>query len=341
MLDLQTTVDSWLSLGKRIALATVVRTWGSSPRQPGAHMAVNENGQISGSVSGGCVEGAVVQEALDCLQDLRPRRLTFGVSDEQAWEVGLSCGGRLEVFVEVLDSQWWKSVAQTLADHTGHASATVLDGCAAGARVTTSRNRVIFSSPGLDEGLTATLEEAARQAWERRRTGYQNPGGLELFCHCQLSQPRLIMIGGAHVGIYLQRLARALGFRVFLIDPRRSFATRDRFPEVEEILHEYPDQALPRLNPGPDTYLTVLTHDPKIDDPALRTALPLGLPYLGVLSSRRTHRKRVKRLREAGLSEALLQQIRTPIGLDIGAKTPEEIALAILAEIVAIRRGKG
>ena len=164
-------------------------------------------------------------------------------------------------------------------------------------------------------------------------------GESRVMVDIQASRPHLILIGGVHVSIPLQEMARQVGFRVSIIDPRSAFASEERFPNVANIMHTYPDRALPALGLDRNTYLAVLTHDPKIDDKALTTALPAKLPYIGVLSSRRTHEKRVARLKEAGISDELIQQIRTPIGIDIGSSTPEEIALSILAEIVAVRNG--
>lgn len=302
-------------------------------------MAVDEDGRIEGSVSGGCVEGAVVSEAMDCLQHASSRRLKFGVTDEQAWEVGLSCGGSLEILVEPLVPDWWRTVVEGLTRETSLACVSHLAGESPGERaVVNPEGEVLWQQEGLPAPELAPLQDLAQQALSDAGDWREAASRREVFIDRLLPRPRLILIGGAHVAVALQSMARRLGFRVVLIDPRRAFATPERFPDVEAIHHEYPQKVLPSLGLDAESYVAVLTHDPKIDDPALLEALPSPAPYVGVLSSRRTHQKRLARLRERGLDDASLERIHTPIGLDIGARTPEEIALAILAEIVAVRR---
>lgn len=340
MFDIQPSVQRWIGQGKQVALATVVQTWGSGPRREGAKMAITAGMQMAGSVSGGCVEGAVIEEALAALEDGRPRLLHFGVTDENAWEVGLTCGGELTVFVERLDRSWWQSLSDAAARHQVAASAVVLEGEQAGRRAFVLE---CGQAPSDSSCQDETLAGIAQTAIQRRRCLRQASNGLDVFADLHLPRPRLIIVGGAHVAVALQGLARQLGFRVILIDPRQAFATPERFPDVEEITHEYPHEALPRLGLDSETYVAVLTHDPKIDDGTLLHALPSPAPYVGVLSSLRTHRKRVERLTEQGLDPALLERLHVPIGLKIGGREPEEIALAILAEIVSVRgeRGEG
>lgn len=338
MLDILETVDQWRGEGKSVAIATVAATWGSSPRRPGAKMGVSQDGQIIGSVSGGCVESAVVREALSSLEDGRPRLLDFGVSDDDAWSVGLSCGGRLKVFVEPLHEEWWRTVSESCRRDRSAGTALVLEGPQAGARCFASADEEKnWGVSAFDPEARASLAEAGRLAMQSRRSFSREIAGLNVLLDSHVPRPRLIVVGGAHVAMALQDFARRLGFRVILVDPRRAFATRERFPDADEIHHEYPQDVLPRLSLDRHSYVAVLTHDPKIDDPAMLEALPSPAPYVGVLSSLRTHEKRLSRLREAGLAEALLERIRVPIGLDIGASSPEEIALAIMAEIVAAR----
>ncbi|MEE8587191.1 MAG: XdhC/CoxI family protein [Acidobacteriota bacterium] len=341
MFDIQPSVDRWIAQGKEVALATVVQTWGSGPRREGAKMAVAPGMEMIGSVSGGCVEGAVVEEALAALQDRRPRLLRFGVTDENAWEVGLTCGGELTVFVEALDRSWWQSLSDAAARHQSAATALVLEGDLAGRRVLLLGDEPQPTASSLTDRRGEALAEAARKAIRQRRCLRESSDGLEIFVDLQLPRPRLIIVGGAHVAISLQSLARELGFRVILIDPRQAFATKERFPHVEEIIHEYPHEALPRLGLDSETYVAVLTHDPKIDDGTLLHALPSPAPYVGVLSSLKSHRKRVERLTAQGLDPALLERLHVPIGLKIGGREPEEIALAILAEIVSVRGKRG
>ncbi len=339
MREIRESLDAWVGQGKAVALATVVSTWGSSPRQPGARMGITSERGITGSVSGGCVEGAVVTEALECLARSTSKLLHFGVTDEQAWQVGLSCGGRLDVLVQPLDPGWWRAVSEQFNGDRAVASLAALEGpCLGDCLVAGSDGEVIWKSDRLEGTLLESFQLAARQALDRGSPETTTAAQTPVFIDCLMPRPRLILIGGAHVAIALQSLARTLGFRVILIDPRSVFATPERFPEVEAIYHEYPQEVLPQLGLDTDTYLAVLTHDPKIDDPALLESLPSPAPYVGVLSSRRTHRKRVARLRERGVPQELIDRVHTPIGLEIGARTPEEIALAIMAEIVSVRR---
>ncbi len=337
MYDIKESVDLWVGSGDTVALATVVQTWGSSPRRAGAKMAVSDDGRIIGSVSGGCVESAVVQEAAAVLRGAPPKLLDFGVADDQAWSVGLSCGGRLTVFVERLDPEWWRRVWTAMTNPEGLVTATLLAGPEAGAKVAWGEPGLVWKTPRLATNLDSALVSAARAGLQERQTTRAGESGLDLLIERHLPKPRLVLVGGAHVAMALSTLAATLGFRVVLIDPRRVFASRERFPAVEAIHHDYPQEVMPELKLDSETYVAVLTHDPKIDDPAMLCALPSPAPYVGVLSSRKTHRKRTERLLEAGLAASLLDRIRIPIGLDIGAGTPEEIALAIMAEIVSVR----
>ncbi len=340
MFEILDTIDTWLEQGQAVALATVVETWGSSPRQAGAKMGITADMAIVGSVSGGCVEGAVIQEAVDCLADGRPRLLHFGVSDETAWDVGLACGGKIAVYVEPLDKGWWQAASCAVRENRAMATATILAGPSAGQRVyIDTASGEIGESPGSAAGQREDLVAAARSALERKQIERKLIGDLDVLVEVLRPQPRLIMVGGAHVAIALQSFARQLGFQVVLVDPRQVFASHDRFPDIERILTSYPDKAFPQLGLDSETYIAILTHDPKIDDPALRAALPSRIAYIGILSSRRSHQQRVERLTAAGLDPQLFERIHVPIGLEIGAKTPEEVALAIMAQIVAVKNG--
>jgi len=340
------TMNRWLAEGRTLALATVVKAWGSAPRREGAKMGIS-NGvpgkgaaapAMIGSVSGGCVEGAVVEESLLSLQTGLPRLLEFGVADELAWEVGLTCGGRIEIFVEPLDRLWWATLTQlALADEYG-VTLNFLDGEFIGEKALFNEHgTLLYSSPKLPQSWLSDLQSLSEQS---SASGMTHLHGARIMVDRQLARPHLILVGGVHVAMPLQAMAREVGFRVSIVDPRAAFASKERFPDVANILHSYPDEALPQLGLDRSSYLAVLTHDPKIDDKALLTALPRDLPYVGVLSSSRTHRQRVERLRAAGLSEAQIARIRTPIGIDIGASSPEEIAASIVAEIIAVRNGR-
>ncbi len=337
MLDILDTMNRWLAEERSVALATVVRTWGSAPRREGSKMGIAEDMSMIGSVSGGCVEGAVVEEALAGLKEGKARLLKFGVADDLAWEVGLTCGGRIEVFVEPLDSLWWDALAELAEnDHFG-ATVTIVDGVLIGEKVLfDATGDVLYRTGALDENMLRDMKAIVATS---SKSGIVDMGETRVMVDMQVERPHLILIGGVHVSIPLEAMARQVGFRVSIVDPRSAFASRERFPDVANILHSYPDKALPQLGLDRSTYLAVLTHDPKIDDKALITALPANIPYIGVLSSGRTHRQRVARLKEAGMSDELIAQIRTPIGIEIGASTPEEIAVCILAEIIAVRNG--
>lgn len=332
MHDIRNTVNKWLADGDPIALATVIYTWGSAPRKTGAKMAVRADMHMVGSVSGGCVEADVVREALKTLEDQQPRLLDYSVSNETALGVGLACGGSISVLVETLDPQWWHQ----LDPATRQASVVFLDEHQRG-------HKALLSADGTAYYQTMPISEAIRAAVLETLADGQSTrqvvGEHDLFIDLHLPSPHLIIIGGSHVGMALQKLAQTLDYRVSLVDPRKAFATTDRFPQSVAIYQQYPDKVLPELKLGPDTFIAVLSHDPKIDDPALITALQLPVSYVGLMSSQRTHEQRLERLRAAGLSTELLARIHTPIGINIKAQTPEEIALSIMAEIVAVRNG--
>jgi xanthine dehydrogenase accessory factor len=340
MFELLETVDGWLAAKRPAALATVVETWGSAPRGTGAKMAITSDMAMVGSVSGGCVEGAVIEEAIERIADGGTRLLHFGVADDTAWEVGLTCGGSISVFVEPLDAVWWSQASQFAREQKASATVTVLDGDLAGEKLLVdAAGNVVYATAGLYSERQALLLDAAAKAIKVGKSSRQQIEGLDVMVDVYRPQPRLILIGAVHVAIALHNFAQQLGFRVILIDPRTAFSTPERFPNVELMLHSYPDKALPQVGIDADTYIAVLTHDPKIDDPALRIALSSPAPYIGVLSSRKTHEQRVKRLLEQGVDPAQLERLRTPIGLNIDGGTPEEIALSIMAEIVAVRNG--
>ena len=337
MLDILDMINDWLAARRQVALATVVKTWGSAPRREGSKMGITSEMAMIGSVSGGCVEGAVVEEALAGLRDGAPRLLKFGVADDTAWEVGLTCGGSIEVFVEPLNPLWWDTIAELAKRDNFAVTVTIVDGALIGEKVVLdSAGDVLYRTDNLSD---ATVNAMKGTASESKKSGLTTINDTRVMVDLQVERPHLILIGGVHVAIPLQAMATQVGFRVSIVDPRSAFASRERFPNVANILHSYPDKALAQLGLDRSTYLAVLTHDPKIDDKALITALPANIPYVGVLSSGRTHKQRVERLKEAGLGDEMIARIRTPIGIEIGASTPEEIAVCILAEIIAVRNG--
>jgi xanthine dehydrogenase accessory factor len=340
MRDILADLDRWIEEGKTIALATVIQTWGSSPRAVGAKMAVTQAGELAGSVSGGCVEGAVAETALDVLETLRPRRLHFGVADETAWEVGLACGGQIDVFVSPLDVTFYRAVHAALDQEGAFAIAALLDEAPQ-----TGGKALIVRPDGSHEGNLASgqaaVVQAALQALQEGRSGLATIGQGQVFCEVYLPAPTLVMVGGVHIAIALAALAKTLGYRTIVVDPRRAFGSHRRFPNVDRLIQAWPDEALAQVELNASTAVAMLTHDPKLDDPALLAALPSPAFYIGALGSRKTQLARRERLLAAGVDPALLDRLHGPIGLDIGARTPEEIALSILAEVVAARHKPG
>jgi xanthine dehydrogenase accessory factor len=305
-------------------------------------MAITGGGRLSGSVSGGCVEGAVYDTGLEVLESGRPQLLHFGVADETAWEVGLACGGTIEVFVDRLEpAVYRRRLALADADRP-HAVATIIRGPG-----DWLGRKWVLAADGEPDGASVPAEirglmaEAVAGGKTLRRTlpGLDpSAAEVELFVEVIADAPTLVMIGGVHIAVALASMARTVGFRTVIVDPRRSFGSGERFPEVDQLIQAWPGAAFEQVALAPQTAVVMLTHDPKIDDPALDIALNSPALYVGALGSRKTHAARRERLLAAGLTEAQIGRVHGPIGLDIGAETPEEIAVAILAEIIAARR---
>jgi xanthine dehydrogenase accessory factor len=308
----------WLEAGKPVALATVVETWGSAPRPKGAQLAITAEAEMAGSVSGGCVEGAVVAEALDALEDGAPRLLDYGVSDDEAFAVGLACGGRIRVLVEPV------GVGQ------GPTPDLLADLVAA----RTARTPAVYAvHPGdwqrrLLAGPGDPLWPAAAAALVADQSGFAD----DWFLGIHNPPLRMAVVGAVHIAQALVPMARLAGYDLAVVDPREAFASDARFPDTA-ISHDWPDEALAAFGLDTRTAVVTLTHDPKIDDPAIMSALRAPVFYLGCLGSTRTHAKRVERLRAAGFTDADIARIHAPVGADIGAKSPAEIAIAILAQI--------
>ncbi len=333
MRDVLPELDAWRAEGRPFALATVVQTWGSAPRTAGSRMLVAADGKIAGSVSGGCVEAAVIEAAGETLRTGAPRLLSFGVADETAWAVGLACGGTIEVFVEVPPAEVVDAARAALGKDLSTALPTVVKGPAS-----LLGTRLVLSDGGATAGSAPDeVRAAARAALEGGRRGRQTAGELELFVDLVRPSPTLVVVGGVHISIALVRLARALGYRPIVVDPRPTFADPARFPDADRVVSSWPDEALGQIGLTPGTAVAVLTHDPKLDDPALRAALPSSAFYVGALGSKATQEKRRRRLLEAGLTEAQVGRLHAPIGLDLGGRSPEEIALSVMAQIVAVR----
>lgn len=313
----------WLAADETIALATVVHSEGSSPRPLGSRMAVTASGQMVGSVSGGCVEGDVFRVAQEVMTEGEPKRLQYSVVDEEGWQVGLACGGAIEVFVEPLQ-EMHRQLVTALTHGETVAFATRLDG--RGHTIAWSDGRVCG-----DAILTGELMELfPGPAAEMRRL----PEG-DVFVELLAQLSTLTIIGAVHVAVPLVALAQVLGFRTRVIDARAAFATRDRFPHVDELVAAWPQEEMPRRYLRPCDAVVVLTHDPKFDIPALEVALRSQVGYVGLLGSASTQAKRHDALRKQGFSDEDVARIHGPVGLDLGGQRPSEIALAILAEIVA------
>ena len=336
MRDVIDQIDEWTASGARAAVATVVGVKRSAPRPPGAKMAVSADGFISGAVSGGCVEGAVVGVAEEVLRGAPPRLLHFGIADEEAWDVGLPCGGEIDVWVDLVEGEAAEGFAHLAREGGRGALVTRLDDGARlligadGARIGT------LGSAALDEAALAPAEELMWAERSERRTVED----VELFIDATAPPPRLVIFGAVDHSAALCTLAKAAGWRAFVVDPRGRFATAERFPDAERVVAKWPAEAFAELG-GIDraTSIAVLTHDPKLDDAALEIALGSEAGYIGAMGSRRAQDARRERLLARGLTDADLERISAPIGLDLGGLTSEETALSIMAELVAVRRG--
>jgi xanthine dehydrogenase accessory factor len=308
--ELAENIERWRDRGDRIALATVVATRRSAPRPVGAKLIVSEGGELFGSVSGGCVESDVAVQAAEVIEDGRPRLLTYGISDDQAWNVGLPCGGEIDVFVERFEGELPESSEPAVA-------LTVLEGERAG-------EKSLVGMDAVDPGPSRVLEL----------------GGETVFAEMLGPPPRLLVVGAIDTAEELCRAAKGLGWRTAVADPRPALATRERLPSPDELVVAWPAEALEQLAPDRDTAVVVLTHEERLDVPALTSALPSEAFYVGAIGSRRTQAKRRERLLEAGLGESELERLAGPAGLDLGAHTPAEMAVSILAEVLAVRAGR-
>ncbi|MDG9713585.1 XdhC family protein [Streptomyces sp. DH10] len=368
MLDLAGHLHEWVEEGRDFAVATVVAVGGSAPRPPGAALAVSADGTAIGSVSGGCVEGAVYDLCLQVLQDGQTRVERFGYSDEDAFAVGLTCGGTIDIMITPYGAGRTAQAAAPAAALSAAAHgepvalARVVHGPAGllgravlvrpdgthegglGGDPDLDRTAIAQARALLDAGRTGTVEVSASGArWGSPRTesggGSHCPGGLTLLVESAVPPARLIVFGAIDFAAALVRAGKFLGYHVTVCDARPVFATRVRFPDADEIVVDWPHRYLASTDTDGRTVLCVLTHDAKFDIPLLTEALRLPVAYVGAMGSRRTHEDRNRRLREAGVSESELARLRSPIGLDLGARTPEETALSIAAEIVAARHG--
>jgi xanthine dehydrogenase accessory factor len=322
---------AWRRAERAVAMACVVETSGPSPRQPGSRLVVDREGNFLGSVSGGCVEAEVIEAALETMRSGIPRLLEFGVGDETAWRAGLSCGGRVTVYVENVGPGQARILEALTNEYAARRACVLVTDIESGEQRLLRGDEFAgdplrdLIEPQMREGCSALLQHAGRR-W---------------FVDVHLPPVRLVVTGATHVAQALAAAARIAGFEVTVVDPRTAFATPERFPETA-LIAEWPETALPGLGLDSYTAVALLAHEPRIDDPALGAALRAKCFYVGALGSKKTHGKRLERMRAAGFSEAELAQIHSPIGLAISAANPEEIGIAIAAEIIAVlRSGRG
>ena len=340
MRDLLPQIDRWREQGKQVAVATLVQVYGSAPQPLGVKMAISSAGEIAGSVSGGCVEGAVAQEALEVLAAGRPKLVEYGIADALAQSVGLACGGQIAVYIEPwpADDLINRAYEGALADAHMVALASVIRGPLVGGRLLVWPDKQSRGTLGA-ETIDRLTVDRAQMMMEMQQpqvvpfSAQEQPSAI--FIDVQPPPPKLLIVGAVHIAIPLITFAKVLGFHTVVLDARSAFATSERFGHANRLQIGWPADALPDLHVDESTYIVVLTHDEKIDDPALLYACRSPARYIGALGSQRTHARRVERLAELGLSDAEIARIHAPIGLNIGARKPEEIAVAILAEIIA------
>ncbi len=354
-------ISQWSDDGEPVAVATVVQTWGSAPRTVGAKMALTPSNHIAGSVSGGCVEGAVFEAGIETLENGQSQLLHFGVADETAFEtVGLACGGTIEIFVEPLTPALREFWQEAFAQDKPAVTATIVKGAKdfVGYKLMLDADNAVRTSMQ-DERYNEitpqllTLAQFALKEGTSRLTKLPSPGGgvggggetvtkneVEVFLDVVLPRPTLIIVGAVHIAIALTTMAKALDYRVVIVDPRSAFGNETRFPHADQIVKAYPHKAFDQLFITRSTAIVTLTHDAKFDDPALKLALASPAFYVGALGGKKTQAARRERLLQDGTSEAQMNRLHAPIGLNIGTRTPEEIALATMAQIVAARNGK-
>ena len=305
MRDVLTEIKEWTAAGDRVAIATVVETWGSSPRPLGSKMAISSSGKMAGSVSNGCIEGAVFEEAQKVLKAGQGRLVPYGVADDVAFEVGLACGGHVEVMIQPVTREHLRLIDLIEAEQPAELRTNLATGA-------------------------VELREQAPQADQPVREG-------DWFVEPHGRAPHMIIVGAIHIAIPLHRLAKLMGYRVTVVDARAKFATAERFPEADELLVAWPDEALAGITLDRSTYVVILTHDPKFDLPALRSVLGKEVGYIGAIGSRKTNQNRFDELRSEGFTDEQLARVHGPIGLDLGGRGAEETALAIMAEVTAVR----
>lgn len=334
---------------KPFALATVTRTWSSAPRPVGAAMAVLESGEVIGSVSGGCVEGAIHEASLEVLKTKISQSVTYGVSDDNAFAVGLTCGGTIELYIQYVDQSTFPDfadIAAKIQNKEAVAVATLVSAeSGIGARIvlTKSDSSGSLGNPHLDhaaiEGSRALLNHGTTKTLKLGPNGENRMDDVSVFVESFAPAPRMIIFGAIDFAAAVARIGKFMGYYVIVCDARALFATKRRFPDADEVIIDWPHRYLPTIEVEESTVICVLTHDPKFDVPVLEIALRTKAGYVGAMGSRRTHEDRLLRLKEVGMSDAELAKLKSPIGLDLGGRTPEETAISIAAEIISNQVG--
>lgn len=336
MQDIFPTILSWASAQKPFAIARVIKSWGSSPRQQGSALIVAEDMQMAGSVSGGCVETDVIRQILPLIKNGGAKHIPYGVTNEDAWAVGLSCGGKMEIYAERFwafgneaEQEVWENVKQRKSKNLGSVLVTALTEQGG------QNSLLLPDGKVLGNLLSHKLKEAALSCYAERRHQLVTHNEIDYFIHIFPPKSRLLIVGAAHITADLISLAKLYDFETVVIDPRGVFATKTTFSTPpDQLLEAYPSEVLANFPLDAYTYAVVLSHDPKIDDDALQILLRSDAAYIGALGSRKTHAKRVARLEAAGFSSEQIARIHAPVGVAIGAQTPKEIALSIMAEVI-------
>jgi xanthine dehydrogenase accessory factor len=340
MRDLLADYERLTATGEPFGRAVVTSVWGSAPRAEGASMFATRGGAMAGSVSGGCVEGATATEIAAALDRGTPKLVTFGVSDERAWEVGLACGGTIKVFVEPTVRP---EVIAAARGAGGEVVATVVEGVELGRAVRVFDEGKMDGDlgPGIPPDAVRDAALAALQRESSTTLAVETPAGrAAVFLEVFPRQPRLVIFGGVHIAVALVPLAGMLGYRTIVADGRQSFLTRERFPDADELILAWPEQAFEQIGLDRSCYVCILSHDPKFDEPALKAALRSPARYIGAIGSKKTQATRRKWLESEGFTEAEIARLHGPIGLDLGGRQPAETALAILAQMTAVRYGR-
>ena len=338
MRDLVAAYDQLSAGPRQVGRAVVTSVWGSAPRAEGAAMLATGDGSVVGSVSGGCVEAAAAAEIAAAIERGIPRLVTFGVSHQEAWAVGLACGGTIRIFVE---PEVRPEILEAARGPGGEVVATIIEGPGTGAALRVSAAGAVSGAADLPRNV---IRDAALTALRREASGTTTlnlPGGATtVFLEVFPRQPRLVIFGATHIAEALVPLARRLGYRSIVADGRIGFLTPERFPDADELIPAWPAEAVERIGLDDTCYVCILSHDPKFDEPALRLALRSPAAYIGALGSRKTQAERRERLAAEGFTPDEMARIHGPIGLDLGGRAPVETALAILAEMTKVRYGK-